>query len=302
VYPTLIQFSGQLGVHTYGLMILTGLFLAFMYSSFRAKAVGVDSDELPLFYMIVGFAGIATSRLFYFLFSEPDLFFSNPLAFFQPSEGGLVFYGGPIGGVISGVTYCYLKKIPVWKMVDVSAPAIMLGLAMGRIGCFFAGCCHGAHVDVEILSTLVDFKGGSIVSVEGFPHLALVFKSGVGVGSLHNVPLYPTQVWEGLGALSLFAALAYMHQKLRYFDGQIMVAMMIFYAGLRSNIEGFRGDSIRGEDIMLGLSTSQSISVFIVLIAVGIGLFQFRKGLSPEKEFVGNRLEDELDSDDELIS
>ena len=285
----------------YGLMILTGLFLAFMYSSSRARAVGVDSDELPIFYMIVAFAGIAVSRLFYFLFSEPDLFFSNPLVFFLPSEGGLVFYGGPIGGVAAGVAFCLAKKIPTWKMIDISAPAIMLGLGMGRVGCFFAGCCHGAHVDVEILSTFLDLKGGSIVHVDDFPHFALVFKPGVGVGNIHNVPLFPTQVWESVGALSLFGALAWMHAKLRFFDGQIMATMMVFYAALRSTIEGFRGDSIRGEDLMLGLSTSQSISVFIVGLAVLVALVQFRKGKSPEKPIVRDEFDDELDSDDDLL-
>lgn len=300
MYPTLIQISGQLGVHTYGLMILTGLFLAFMYSSVRARAVGVDSDELPVFYMIVAFAGIAVSRLFYFLFSEPDLFFSNPLVFFKPSEGGLVFYGGPIGGVAAGVTYCLINKIPTWKMVDISAPAIMLGLGMGRVGCFFAGCCHGMHVDVEVLSTFIDLKGGSVVHVDDFPHLALVFKEGIGVGSIHGQPLFPTQVWESFGAISLFGALAWMHKHLRFFDGQIMATMMVFYAGLRSTIEGYRGDSIRGEDLMLGLSTSQSISVFIVGLALLICLIQFRKGLGPEKKFVGNDL-DEMDSDEDLL-
>ena len=86
---------------------------------------------------------------------------ANPLIFFDGNEGGLVFYGGAIGGVISGVIYCYLRKIPVWKMADIGAPAIMLGLAIGRLGCFFAGCCHGMIVETDghDHSVLMSFKG-----------------------------------------------------------------------------------------------------------------------------------------------
>ena len=134
MYPTLYQFSESAGIHSYGLMILLALLSAFVISSKRARMIGVDSDELPAMYLLVAVAGILGARLFYFLFSDTAAFFSNPLIFFDGAEGGLVFYGGAIGGVVTGVTYCYLKKIPVWKMSDVAGPAIMLGLAVGRLG------------------------------------------------------------------------------------------------------------------------------------------------------------------------
>ena len=52
-----------------------------------------------------------------------------------------------IGGVLSGVWYCLLRGIPVWKLADIAGPAIMLGLAFGRVGCFFGGCCHGRPLE-----------------------------------------------------------------------------------------------------------------------------------------------------------
>jgi len=85
-----------------------------------------------------------------------------------------------------------------------------------------------------------------------------------------------------------------MWYRLRRFDGQILATMMVLYAGLRSSIENFRGDSIRGEDIMSGLSTSQSISVFSLVVALLIAVIQFRKGVASEEPFVGD-LDDELD-------
>jgi len=293
VYPTLYQISDGFGIHTYGLMIMLAMLAAFVISSYRARIVGVDSDELPLMYLLVAAAGVFTSRLFYFLFSVPEVFFADPLSFFSSSEGGLVFYGGPIGGVVVGVTYCILKKIPAWKMVDIAAPTIMLGLAIGRFGCFFAGCCHGVHCEKPITNTLLSLPGGEMVLVEGAPYLALLFHPGVGVGSIHNLPLFPTQVWESSGAFLLFLGLSHMWKKLRFFDGQILVAMMLCYAVLRSTIENFRGDTIRGEDLWMGLTTSQTISVYMVglcLLTVAIRFAWTRYAgvpmLEPETLFV----------------
>lgn len=301
MHPTLIEFSERVGIHSYGLMILTALMFAFIISSKRAKTVGIDPDDLPLMYLLVAMCGILGARLFYFLFSDTQNFFANPMIFFDGNEGGLVFYGGAIGGVISGVLYCLLRKIPVWKMADIGAPAIMLGLSIGRLGCFFAGCCHGAPVEgSHEHSVLLSFVGGDVLWLDHAPFLSLSFHQGVGVGSIFETPTYPTQLWEFTGAMTLFFALSFMWQRLRYFDGQILATMMVLYAGLRSSIEVFRGDSIRGEDIMSGLSTSQSISVFSLGLALTIALIQFRKGVAKEEPFVSEfdeDLEDELDEE-----
>ena len=301
MHPTLIEFSDRVGIHSYGLLILTALLFAFMVSSRRAKTVGIDPDDLPLMYLLVAMCGILGARLFYFLFSDTTNFLANPLIFFDGNEGGLVFYGGAIGGVLSGVIYCYLRKIPVWKMADIGAPAIMLGLAIGRLGCFFAGCCHGMIVETDghDHSVLMSFKGGDVLWLEHAPYLALSFNPGVGVGAIFHTPTYPTQLWEFTGAMTLFLVLSLIWKRQRYFDGQILALMMVMYAGLRTTIENFRGDSIRGEDIMSGLSTSQSISVFSLVLAIVIAIIQFRKGVAHEELFVSD-LEDDFDDYDDL--
>ena len=292
MHPTLYQISGSFGIHTYGLMILLGLLGAFVFSSICANKVGIDTDELPLMYLLVAIAGVLGARLFYFFFSATEVFFSNPMVFFDFSQGGLVFYGGAIGGVLTGVVYCLLKGIPVLKLADIAAPAIMIGLSLGRVGCFFAGCCHGAEVEHEVSSQLLSFQGGEVVTVDGGPVMALVFFENIGVGSIFNAPTYPTQVWESSGAFLLVLSLFWMWKKLRKFDGQILVTMMIFYAILRSSIEQYRGDSIRGEEVMGVLSTSQSISVITTTLAVLMGIIFWKRGFAPEEPFV--RDEEEL--------
>ena len=115
-------------------------------------------------------------------------------------------------------------------------------------------------------------------------------------GLFFNTPTYPTQLWEFTGAMTLFLVLSLIWKRQRYFDGQILALMMVMYAGLRTTIENFRGDSIRGEDIMSGLSTSQSISVFSLVLAIVIALVQFRKGVAHEELFVSD-LEDDFDDE-----
>src|SRR6185503_11261839 len=115
---------------------------------------------------------------------EPSTFFRHPLDFFNLSKGGFAFYGGAIFSTLAGAAYALRARIPAWKLADAAAPSIMLGLAIGRLGCFFAGCCHGRVCDATVASTLLGLPGGQIVTTHGFPFVALVFKKGVGVGDL----------------------------------------------------------------------------------------------------------------------
>ena len=157
------------------------------------------------------------------------------------------------------------------------------------------------HAATEaIVSTSVTgsvLPGGEVVLLDGAPTLSLMFTKGVGVGSIYDIPLYPTQVWECLGAFSLFLALAWVWIKIRKFDGQIMATMMIMYPGMHSSVETFSGDKIRGEDWFGLLSTSQLISVFMVVFAIVLFIVLAPRGLAEEKEFVYSS----ADEDDDLL-
>ena len=309
MFPTLITYQG-IGFHTWGLMVMLAFLAAFMLVSTRARRVGIDSDNLVPLYLLVSIFGLVGARLLHFVFAETDAFLSNPLVFFDTGEGGFAFLGGVIGGVVSGAIYAWRNSIPVWKLADIAAAAIMLALAVGRTGCFFAGCCHGrawhaGHGEggdpIEIASTLMTFKGGSIVSVGDFPWVALTFKQGVGVGAIFDVPLYPTQLLEITAGLTIFAILSVMWKRFRLFDGQVIAVMLVLYAFARFNIENLRGDSVRGVDHLGLFSTSQLVAIGMVataaLIAVGhvvrIKVFK-QDAVMPEVPIVD---EDESDED-----
>lgn len=286
MFPTLYS-SASVSIHSWGLMVLTAFAVACGVSGARAARVGIDPDKLVPLYLLVGGAGMLGARLLHFVFAEPELFFGNPLVFFDINHGGWAFYGGVIGGVGAGAVYAWLRDIPVWKLADVAAASIMLGLAVGRVGCFLAGCCHGGVCEVPVVGDLVSLPYGEIKSVSGFPFLALRFEPGVGVGSLRGEVLFPTQLMEIGSGLAWFTLLSAMWRWGRRFDGQVLAAMMVLYAGSRTWVEGFRGDSIRGLYEVGGvqLSTSRLVAIGMVAGAVVLTAWRWRSGVAPERPF-----------------
>ncbi|MCB9742071.1 MAG: prolipoprotein diacylglyceryl transferase [Alphaproteobacteria bacterium] len=297
--------TGPLSFHTYGLFLMLGFGAAAWVLSRRMRQIGVNPDKLlPIIAIAIVF-GIAGARLLHFIGAEPELFLSQPWVFFDLTQGGMAFYGGAIAATVMGVLYVWNAGLPVLKMADIAAPCILLGLAIGRLGCFSAGCCHGGVCElpgqeaqaVEVITSLTGglFPGGEIVLVDGFPWIALVFKQGVGVGAIHDVPVYPTQLWESSAAFLLFGLLSWIWWRHRRFDGQVLALMLLTYPPLRTTIETFRGDTIRGTEYFGLLSTSQVVSIPVFALGLVIIAWRFNKGVAPEQPYELN--EEELFDD-----
>ena len=298
MHPTLFTWEG-LGIHTWGLMIMVAFSAACLAVALRARRVGIDPDRLVFFYLLIPVAGLVGARLLHFLGAEREFFLSHPMAFFDIEQGGFAFYGGVVLGALTLVLYAIGIRANPWKFADIAAPAVMLGLAFGRIGCFFAGCCHGRACGLDAASTLATLQGGEIVTVDDFPWVALIYRRGVGVGGLFDVPLFPTQVWEAVVAFGLFFFLSWMWRKHRRFDGQITAVMLILYGIWRPLNESFRGDAVRGLDHLGALSTSQLVSIPMVAAGLVIIAIKAWGGLAPEAPLVVDDQEDEEDEEDE---
>lgn len=256
MHPILFKI-GPITVHTYGLMIALAFLLGIGLMSYQAKKEGLDSQSIQDlgFYALLG--AIAGSRLLFVLINY-ESYLSEPWKIFYIWEGGLVFYGGLIGAL--GLGFWFLKKhqLPFWTIVDLAAPSISLGQALGRLGCFAAGCCYGK------------------------PSLSLF---GITFSDLNclaplGVRLHPVQLYSSFANLTVFLILMLL-QRAKKFSGQMLGSYLVLYAISRFTIEFWRGDE-RGFMEVLGktLSTSQFISFFI--LAGGIGLLIWRKSKSVE--------------------
>ncbi|MDR0723615.1 MAG: prolipoprotein diacylglyceryl transferase, partial [Endomicrobium sp.] len=179
-------------------------------------------------------------------------YMANPLDIFKVWQGGLVYYGGFIAVVVFTIMYCKIKNMQVLFLGDFFSPALALGHAIGRLGCFFAGCCYGKETN---MSWGVVFKDKQSLAVLG-EHL------------------HPTQIYESLGNLFIFFILLFYTKKERKV-GNVFAVYLILYAVLRFLVECFRGDD-RGM-CYFGLSISQNIS--IILFVVGVFIYARKTAL-----------------------
>lgn len=285
MHPYLYQ-AGQAQLPTYGLLVSIAFVVAFMMVHARAEQAGVDPDRLPPVYLAAGLGGLLGARVLFLVAVNPAGLL-DPSAWF--ASGGMAYYGGVIGGFLALLAVAVATKIPLLPLFDLAAPALVVALGIGRLACFFAGCCHGAIAPIgphptELLGG--GFLQGEIWFDSVFPFITTEFHAGV--GRLHDVPLYPTQLWSSIAGLTLGGGLAYAWTH-RRFDGQIAAAMLMTEPVFRILIEGFRADH-RGVAIALpdavvallpglslassaadgsgGLTTSQTIG----LAMMGLGL------------------------------
>ena len=253
MYPILIKI-GPLTIHTYGLLIATGFLLALFLAVRQAKKKGLPHEDIIdlAFYTLL--AGIVGSRLF-FILTNLSYYAAHPLDIFKIWEGGLVFYGGVLFAAPTAYWYSRKKGLPLWQTADIWAPSIAIGHAIGRIGCFCAGCCYGKPA--ENIPWSVIFTDPDSLAIKG-------------------VPLHPSQLYESAAEFLNFLILIFLRKK-QTFNGQLFWVYILNYSIIRSVVEVFRGDEIRGF-ILPGFSISQGISVGMFAIAVIMLFFLRKKG------------------------
>jgi len=171
---------------------------------------------------------------------------------------GGAFYGGFVAALLFAVWYIRLHHLPAWKVVDVYAPAISLGLGLGRIGCFAAGCDYGKSTT----------SAWGVVFRDPLAHQV--------AGTPLNVPLIPTQPIMCLASLTIFAILIWRYPR-KTRDGEIFVLYLALYAAARYVIEFLRGDEDRGFVFNHLLSTSQFIAILALVAAVWMAMILRRK-------------------------
>jgi phosphatidylglycerol---prolipoprotein diacylglyceryl transferase len=248
MHPLLTKI-GPIPVHTYGFLIAVGFLCAIFVVKRLAVRSKLDADrvlDLAFWSLLVGFVGARAL----FVITRFSYFMTDPISIFKVWEGGLVFFGGPLAAVPFVMWYVRRHKLPPWKTVDVMAPGLVIAHMFGRFGCLAAGCCYGkptgSNFGLRFYSDLVDRH-------------------------LHGILLHPTQLYEATALLILFVGLLFVY-KVRRFDGQVALTYFMGYPLIRSVVETFRGDTIRGFVIEDVLSTSQFISL-LVFVAAGVVLY-----------------------------
>ncbi len=260
MFPVLIEF-GSIQIHTYGLLIATGFLVCLYFVKREALRTGVNPEhmiDLGFFGLLVGMIG---ARILYVL-TRWDYFSQDWPAAFRIWEGGLVFWAGPLLNIPFFVWYAKRHAMPKWKALDIGAYGIPIAHAFGRVGCFAAGCCYGKPTTLPI---------------------GVSFGEGLVDVSLRYVPLHPVQLYESVLLLALWGVLHWRRTS-KKFDGELALIYLILYSLLRAVTEVFRGDLIRGFVVDGWLSTSQFISLIVIVLASGLYGYLWTKGPSKTAE------------------
>jgi phosphatidylglycerol:prolipoprotein diacylglycerol transferase len=239
---------GPLTLYSYGLAFAISFLVGIRMCARRAPAYGFTAEQIYDSAAPVLLAAFVGAKGAYFLTDWRDIVWSwGELVSIM--RGGLVYYGGLIGGTAGSIWWLRRRKLSVLAYGDVLAPGMGVALAIGRVGCWLNGCCYGEPVPWA------------------WPVPAL----GDGV------PRHPVQLYEAAGALLLGLTLWFIPRAVEAEKppaaGSVSlprpqcpavagVALGWFLAGyaiLRYVLENFRDDP-RGP-VLLGLSVSQIISV-----------------------------------------
>jgi prolipoprotein diacylglyceryl transferase len=257
-------------IYAYGVMLGTSLVVGWFLAMRLAKQDGIDQQQAGNIYMWTAVWSIIGARLLYVVTNISD--FTSITEVFMVNRGGLVAYGGMIGGFLASWYGCRKRKIPLLQWGDVAAPSVVLGTAITRMGCFLFGCDYGAR---SSLPWAVKFPGPNPLAPQGSPawqHHVSDF--GLARTAEWSLPVHPTQIYESLVGLFLFAMLMLI-RRYRRFSGQVFLGWVLGYGILRPLIEIVRDDDQRGN---IGpLSTSQFIGITSVVLGAGLFVALLRR-------------------------
>lgn len=257
MHPVLFR-AGPFTVYTYGVLAAAGFLLGLSYAYRQAPRAGIDRNKiwnLAIYGVIIS---LVTSKL-WFVASEWKFYAARPRALIALAtiQSAGAFYGGILGGIVWVVLYTRAKKMPLLPVLDLAAAPVALGHAIGRLGCFAAGCCYGKPTH---LAWGVTFRSPYAARLSGTPL---------------DIALHPTQLYESAAEFLNFALLVWLGAKKR-FPGQIVGAYFFLYGVERGVIEFFRDDP--GRTLLFHDKVSFMQIVSVALVLAGMFLWMRARG------------------------
>lgn len=224
-----------------------GLVLGLLITVRLGRRSGIDPDQMWNLGIIAVLAGIIGSKIL-LIINDWDYYSGHLREIFTPTtlQAGGVFSGGLLLSIVSCYLYAVRHRMPKLKTADSFAPGIALGHAIGRLGCFAAGCCYGKPTNLPWGVTFTNPLTHQLV------------------GTPLNVRLHPTQIYEFLAEGAIFVVLLTLFRR-KSFDGQIAALYMFLYGIARYFLEFLRADPERG--VMFGgvMTVTQFIAILLVI-------------------------------------
>ena len=261
--PILLYGPFGLPLYAYGAMLLLSVVFGRLLALRLAQRDGLDAtlmDRCCLWTLIGALVG---ARLLFVVTSWDQL--DGAADIFAWWKGGVVAYGGFLGGFLGSAIFCRIHRVPILAWADCAAPSLCLGLLITRIGCFLAGCDYGQPWNGP---WAVRFPAGSIAFQEQ------TLQGLLPAGATESLAVHPTQLYESLAGLVLLVLVMAVRRR-RKASGEAVMAFFLGYAVLRYGIEIVRADLHRG---FIGpFSTSQFIAMATFVVAAA-SAYVLRRG------------------------
>jgi len=245
---------GPINIYWYSVLIVLSIIIGMYFSINQAKKNGLTKEFIYdlIFYLIP--IAVLGARLYYVIFNF-SVFKDNLLDIFKIWEGGLAIYGVVISGILFIIYYCKKKKQSILLTLDILAPCLILGQAIGRWGNFFNSEAHGALTTLEYLQKI---------------HIPKFIINGMYINGNYYIPTF---LYESIWCIIGFVVLLIIKNKVKYKkEGIIICSYFIFYSIGRFFIEGLRTDSL----YFFNIRVSQLVSIILLLIGI-IGLILIKR-------------------------
>ena len=246
MFPKLIPFSDSFFLPTYGALVAAGFLLALWLTGRLARQAGLDPERVSNVGVYAALSGLIGAKLLMFVF-DYDYFRQNPAEAFSLAtlQSGGVFFGGLVIAIGAGAWLMHRYALPLLRTFDVFGPGLALGQAVGRLGCFAAGCCWGVKCDRPWAVKFTSFEANKITGVP------------------LDVNLHPTQLYEA-GLLALTSWITWRLFQRSHRPGAVFGAYLLLASAQRFFVEFFREHQ---QANLAGLPISNA-----QLIAAGLGL------------------------------
>jgi phosphatidylglycerol:prolipoprotein diacylglycerol transferase len=253
-----------LPIYSYGVLLGSSLIVGWFLTLGLSQKDGLPRETMANCYVITAIAALVGSRILYIVTNPSQ--FDTTADWFALRRGGLVAYGGFVGGFLGSWIYLRTQNIRLMPWADVAVPSLASGLLITRIGCYLYGCDFGQRLSATAPGFLqklgsfphlpegtlgYDDKGNALVGSIPYAHhlkmcQEMAYKAADCVNLKdHSFPVHPTQIYEALVGLALLGLLLW-HRKHQKFRGQIFFTFVFSYGFLRFLLELFRDDEERG--------------------------------------------------------
>ncbi len=228
---------GSWPIYSFGVMVALGVLAASLLAARNSKRVGVKPDQtLEMMVWVVVF-GVLGAR-FAFVAQQLPWFVAHPAELLNFRGGGMTFHGTILGVAATLAWHARKFGVRTAALLDLSGPSMMLGLAVGRVGCFLNGCCYGHVSALPWAVPMADEHSGAVAM------------------------RHPTQLYEMALALLAAGLLQRWFQRRRY-DGEAFLGFLVLYSVIRFTVEFFRAGTV----LAGGLTLAQFVSLALILVA-----------------------------------